>query len=94
MKATGIVRHVDDLGRVVLPKSLRITLGLQEGTPVEVFVMGEQIVLKKYAPGCYLCGNVGGESKEFYGHQICTKCVGDIGRYGSQIKAGMASAAE
>jgi transcriptional pleiotropic regulator of transition state genes len=94
MKATGIVRHIDDLGRVVLPKSLRITLGLAEGAPVEVFVDGDRVILKKYAPGCYLCGDVDGDSKEFYGHQICTKCIGDIGKYGSQIKAGMASAAE
>ncbi|MDF2683966.1 MAG: transition state regulator Abh, partial [Brevibacillus sp.] len=45
MKATGIVRRIDELGRIVLPKELRRTLGIKEGDPVEVFVQGEQIVL-------------------------------------------------
>ena len=49
MKATGIVRRIDDLGRVVIPKEIRRTLRLREGTPLEIFTDGE-IILKKYSP--------------------------------------------
>lgn len=57
MKATGIVRKVDELGRIVLPKSLRESYELQEGTPVEIFVDGDKIILRKYAPGCMFSGS-------------------------------------
>ncbi|WP_342544767.1 AbrB/MazE/SpoVT family DNA-binding domain-containing protein [Lysinibacillus sp. FSL W7-1291] len=50
MKSTGIVRKVDDLGRVVLPKELRRTLGIEEKDPVEIFIDGDQIILQKYQP--------------------------------------------
>lgn len=48
MKATGIVRQLDGLGRVVLPKSLRHTLNIAEGDGLEIFVEGEKIILRKY----------------------------------------------
>lgn len=51
LKATGIVRRIDDLGRVVIPKELRRTLGIKEGDPVEFFVDGELITIRKYSPG-------------------------------------------
>lgn len=56
MKATGIVRHVDSLGRVVLPKELRSTMDIAEHTPLEIYSDGDKIVLKKYAPGCVFTG--------------------------------------
>ncbi|PEX82413.1 AbrB/MazE/SpoVT family DNA-binding domain-containing protein [Bacillus cereus] len=60
MKATGVIRKVDDLGRVVIPKELRNTLGIKEKSPLEIFVEGEDIVLQKYQPGgvCALTGEV------------------------------------
>ncbi|PFU90811.1 AbrB family transcriptional regulator [Bacillus anthracis] len=60
MKATGVTRKVDDLGRVVIPKELRNTLGIKEKAPLEFFVEGEDIVLQKYQPGgvCALTGEV------------------------------------
>ncbi|MDA1762329.1 AbrB/MazE/SpoVT family DNA-binding domain-containing protein [Bacillus cereus] len=60
MKATGVTRKVDDLGRVVIPKELRNTLGIKEKSPLEIFVEGEDIVLKKYQPGgvCTLTGEL------------------------------------
>ncbi|EEL40306.1 MULTISPECIES: AbrB/MazE/SpoVT family DNA-binding domain-containing protein [Bacillus] len=60
MKATGVTRKVDDLGRVVIPKELRNTLGIKEKAPLEIFVEGEDIVLQKYQPGgvCALTGEV------------------------------------
>lgn len=50
MKSTGIVRRIDDLGRVVLPKELRRSMELPEGTPMEIYVDGDRIVLRKYQP--------------------------------------------
>ena len=51
MKATGIVRRIDDLGRIVVPKEIRRTLRLREGTPLEIFTDREgEIILKKYSP--------------------------------------------
>lgn len=51
MKATGIVRRIDDLGRVVIPKEIRRTLRIREGDPLEIFVDREgEVILKKYSP--------------------------------------------
>src|SRR5690625_2475306 len=51
MKATGIVRRIDDLGRVVIPKEIRRTLRIREGDPLEIFVAREgEVILKKYSP--------------------------------------------
>ena len=51
MKATGIVRRIDDLGRVVIPKEIRRTLRIKEGTPLEIFTDKEgEVILKKYSP--------------------------------------------
>ncbi|MGX5435279.1 AbrB/MazE/SpoVT family DNA-binding domain-containing protein [Bacillus toyonensis] len=60
MKATGVTRKVDELGRVVIPKELRNTLGIKEKSPLEISVEGEDIVLQKYQPGgvCALTGEV------------------------------------
>lgn len=51
MKATGIVRKVDELGRIVIPKELRDSKGLEEGTPMEIFIEGSNIILREYRPG-------------------------------------------
>lgn len=58
MKSTGIVRCIDDLGRVVVPKELRRTLDIAEGDPIEFFVDDNNIVLRKYQPGCRFCGSI------------------------------------
>ena len=52
MKSTGIVRKVDELGRIVLPIELRRTLGIEEKDRIEIFVDGESIILRKYQPAC------------------------------------------
>ena len=57
MKATGIVRKVDELGRIVLPIELRRTLDIEIKDPIEIFVDDEYILLKKYEPACIFCGN-------------------------------------
>ncbi|PFJ58790.1 AbrB/MazE/SpoVT family DNA-binding domain-containing protein [Bacillus thuringiensis] len=60
MKATGVTRKVDELGRIVIPKELRNTLGIKEKSPLEIFVEGEDIILQRYQPGhvCALTGEV------------------------------------
>lgn len=60
MKSTGIVRNVDDLGRIVIPKELRRVLGIEERDPVEIFIDGEQVILRKYKPNmaCAITGEV------------------------------------
>ncbi|MEK8131970.1 AbrB/MazE/SpoVT family DNA-binding domain-containing protein [Paenibacillus filicis] len=57
MKATGIVRKVDELGRVVLPIELRRTLGIAEKEALEIFVDGDRVILRKYEPACIFTGN-------------------------------------
>lgn len=77
MKATGIVRKVDELGRIVLPIELRRTLDLEIKDPVEIFVDGEKIILKKYLPACVFCGN-SDETVYFKGKLICGSCKNEI----------------
>ena len=56
MKSTGIVRKVDELGRVVIPIELRNKLGIEEKDPIEIYVDGSSVVLKKFQPNCIFCG--------------------------------------
>lgn len=78
MKATGIVRNVDALGRVVIPKELRNNLGLSENEPLEIYVNGEQVILKKYAPGCVLCGGIEDVTPGPKGKLLCRGCRKEI----------------
>lgn len=78
MKSTGMVRPIDKLGRVVLPKELRKHLGMQDGDDsVEVFIEGKQIVMQKYEPGCIFCKNVK-DVVELEGKKICPECMAKI----------------
>ncbi|MGN0733728.1 MAG: AbrB/MazE/SpoVT family DNA-binding domain-containing protein [Emergencia sp.] len=77
MKATGIVRPVDALGRVVIPVELRRNLGIKTEDSLEVFVDGEYIMLKKYEPACIFCGEVT-DVKDIRGKIICSKCIEEL----------------
>lgn len=79
MKATGIVRKIDELGRIVIPMELRRTLDIKERDPIEIFVDGEKIVLMKYQPGCSICGNTD-KVRTFKGSRICQKCINELKR--------------
>ena len=74
MKSTGIVRKVDELGRIVLPIELRRTLGIEEKDRIEIFVDGDSVILRKYQPGCILCGNAS-DLILYKGKTICQECV-------------------
>ncbi|MGM1047631.1 MAG: AbrB/MazE/SpoVT family DNA-binding domain-containing protein [Bacillota bacterium] len=79
MKATGIVRHLDELGRVVIPKELRRTLGIANGDPVEIYTEGDKIIINKFVPGCCLCGKASEELVPLYPEKrICKPCIGII----------------
>jgi AbrB family transcriptional regulator, transcriptional pleiotropic regulator of transition state genes len=67
MKSTGIVRKVDGLGRVVIPVELRNVLAIKEKDPIEIFVNGEQIILKKYLPynECIITGDITPQNREY-----------------------------
>jgi transcriptional pleiotropic regulator of transition state genes len=77
MKSTGIVRRVDELGRVVLPVELRRTLGIDIRDALEIFVDGGTIMLKKYVPGCVFCSNVD-KLMDFQGQNVCNDCVNKL----------------
>ncbi|WP_201319096.1 AbrB/MazE/SpoVT family DNA-binding domain-containing protein [Paenibacillus sp. EPM92] len=81
MKSTGIVRKVDELGRVVLPIELRRTLGIGEKDALEIYVDGERIMLKKYEPACIFCGNADNVS-HFKGKIVCVLCIGEMPKGG------------
>lgn len=77
MKSTGIVRRVDELGRIVLPKELRTVLNIAERDPLEIFVENGFIMLKKYEPSCIFCGSANNVS-DFKGKNICSSCINEI----------------
>jgi len=74
MKSTGIVRKVDDLGRIVLPIELRRTLSIDEKDPLEIYVNGDNIILKKYEPTCVFCGRTE-NIVNFKDKKVCESCV-------------------
>ena len=74
MKATGIIRNLDQLGRFVIPKETRKALDLNEGDPIEMFTDEDKIILKKYTPGCHCCGNLE-DLTDVLGLKICPKCL-------------------
>lgn len=79
IKATGIVRRVDDLGRIVIPVELRRTYGIDERDALEIFTQGDQIVLRKYLPLCLFCGS-GGSVVSFQGKSVCESCRVSLGQ--------------
>jgi len=77
MKSTGIVRKIDELGRIVLPIELRRTLDIGERETMEIFVDGSSVVLKKYRPTCIFCDNVR-DIIVFKGKNVCPKCLREL----------------
>lgn len=79
MKTTGIVRKVDELGRIVIPKETREQLYISIKDPLEIFLDEEQsaLILKKYIPGCIFCGEMN-EVKNFREKMICINCMSNL----------------
>ena len=77
MKSTGVVRRVDELGRIVIPIELRRTLDIAEKDALEIYVDGEQIILKKYEPACIFCGEAS-NTIIYKNKRVCKKCAKSI----------------
>jgi len=77
MKSTGIVRKVDELGRVVIPIELRRTLGIDKKDALEIYVDDEHIILKKYEPACIFCDNAK-DVQIHKGKNICKECLAEL----------------
>ena len=77
MKSIGIVRKIDELGRIVLPIETRRQLELEPKDGVEIFVDEDRIILKKYQPCCLFCGD-GNDVVLFHEKKICRKCLAEL----------------
>lgn len=77
MKSTGIIRKVDNLGRIVLPIELRRTMDIEERDELEIFMENDRIILQKYEMACIFCGSSRGLSL-FRGKNICRECAKKI----------------
>ncbi len=78
MKTTGIVRKVDELGRVVLPIELRRNMDIEVRDSLEIYVDGDSIILKKYQPACIFCGSTK-DLTTYMDKNICAACAKKIG---------------
>lgn len=77
MKSTGVTRKIDELGRIVLPAEIRKAFDLEIKDTLEIFTEEDKIILKKYTPGCTLCGNMN-RIILFDGKRLCSECVEKI----------------
>lgn len=77
MKSTGIVRPVDSLGRIVLPIELRRIMGIECKDPIEIFVDGSYIMLKKYQPSCIFCDSMD-DIQTYNGKSVCKHCLAEL----------------
>lgn len=79
MKSTGIVRKVDELGRIVLPSELRKSLGIEVNDSLEIYTSGDSVILKKYLPACVFCGEAN-DIITFKGKNICKNCLRQVSK--------------
>jgi transcriptional pleiotropic regulator of transition state genes len=79
LKATGIVRKVDELGRIVIPIELRRTMNIEEKDALEIYVDGNSIILKKYELACILCGNAE-DVINYKGKNLCKSCLVELSK--------------
>ncbi len=79
MKSTGVVRKIDELGRIVLPIEIRNNMDIKSRDAVEIFVDQDRIILKKYEPSCIFCNNA--DDVEYYkGKLICKACLAELNK--------------
>ena len=77
MKATGIIRHIDELGRIVLPIEMRRVMELGTADRVEIYVEGDKIILKKHQESCIFCGSSDALT-DYNGKHICAACLQNL----------------
>mgnify|MGYP004458445681 FL=1 len=78
MKSTGIIRQVDELGRIVLPIELRRNLNIQIRDPLEIYVENDSIILRKHQSGCIFCGNKAIGMVAYKDRYICPNCANEL----------------
>ena len=79
MKSTGIIRKVDELGRIVLPIEIRRTLDIAERDELEIYMESDRIILQKYQPNCVFCASAYGLTL-YKGKNVCRECIRNMGR--------------
>ncbi len=77
MKSTGIIRSIDELGRIVVPKEMRSKMGMSSQDPIEIYVEDDKIILKKYENACSFCGSRTNLTT-FKEKMVCTSCIEEI----------------
>ena len=77
MKSTGIVRKVDELGRIVLPIEMRRTLDIAERDSLEIYVDGSSVILKKFSASCVFCDGTK-DIQSFHGKNVCPRCLSEL----------------
>ena len=77
MKSIGIIRNIDELGRIVIPKEMRKRLYIESNDPLEIYVDNGKIILSKYEPACVFCADTT-DVVEDKGKLVCKKCIEDI----------------
>jgi transcriptional pleiotropic regulator of transition state genes len=80
MKSTGIIRKVDELGRIVLPIELRRTLDIAERDELEIYMENDRIVLQKFEPSCIFCAS-SRDLVNFRGKNVCQECIHNMGKF-------------
>lgn len=80
MKSTGIIRKVDELGRIVIPIELRRVLDIEERDELEIFMENDRIVLQKYEPSCVFCSSALG-LVSYRGKNVCQDCIRSMKKY-------------
>ncbi len=81
MKSTGVVRKIDELGRIVLPSELRRVFGIREGDELEISVDGDKVILQKRQDLCLFCG-AANPAVEWKEKRVCEPCAGELGKMG------------
>ncbi len=77
MKSTGVVRNIDELGRIVIPKEIRDKMDMSEGTSVEIYVENGKVIISRYYTGCHFCGE-NSELSELKGKKVCKSCLKEL----------------
>lgn len=77
MKPTGFVKKIDEMGRIVIPKSVRQALSVETGDNLQFFIDGDGIVMKKFSTACVFCGS-GDDLSEFMGKYVCSNCISNL----------------
>jgi transcriptional pleiotropic regulator of transition state genes len=85
MKSTGVVRKIDELGRIVLPSELRRVFALHEGDELEISVEGERVILEKRRDVCFFC-SAEAPQVEYKDRRVCESCAAEIGRQGLRVE--------